>query len=182
MQEPERHSPLQQHAGEAVLVLWPDLAMEERPFVRKSSIRGRSDDTTFVAAFREAFGIEPPRPCRATDIAAATVLWRGPTEWLVVDRSSGTATRPETIGLAATDVSSATTIVRMTGTGVHRTLRKLAGLDLGRLAVSSVVGTRMGRLAVLAHAVAPDSFDLYVARSFARSFFEQLRDAADMAG
>jgi hypothetical protein len=38
----------------------------------------------------------------------------------------------------------------------------------------------MGRLAILVNVLAPDRIDLFVPRSFARSFIEQLQDAAGL--
>jgi sarcosine oxidase gamma subunit len=50
------------------------------------------------------------------------------------------------------------------------------------MAQGDVVRTRMGRLAVLVHALGPAHFELFVPRGYARSFFEQLRDAAELRG
>ena len=189
MHEPERLSALLQQSGETVLLRSPSLAIEERAFVRKLSIRGNLRDKAFVSHFRDVLGVEPPSPERAVDAAAAMVLPLGPTQWLAVDWQTGPA-EPRPIagglrdrlvaaGLTTVDVSSGTTILRVSGHELHPMVRKLSALPLDRLPTGGVARTRMGRLAVLVHTLAPDRVDLFVPRSFAMSFFEQLQDAAD---
>jgi heterotetrameric sarcosine oxidase gamma subunit len=186
--DPEALSPLQRAAGEAILVRWPELGIEERPFVRKVAIRGRPDDRLFIAGIGRAFGVEPPRPGRAIEAIGATLLRVGPTEWLAVEQHAGPAPPREAedalpsrlaAGLRTVDVSSATTIFRVSGPALDRTLRRVAAVRLENIAPGSVARMRMGRLPILVHAHRSDCLDLFVARSYARSFFEQLRDAAD---
>lgn len=189
MHEVERLSPLLHRSGETVLLRSPNVGIEERAFVGKLSIRGNPGDKAFVSRFRDVLGVEPP-PCdRAVDAAAATVLPLGPSHWLAVDRRME-ATEPRPIAcelrdrlvaasLIIVDVSSSMTIMRVSGPGLHSTMRKLSALSLDRLPSMGVARTRMGRLAILVHALGPDRADLFVPRSLARSFFDQLQDAAD---
>lgn len=189
MHEPERLSPLHQRSGETVLLRSPNLAIDERAFVRKLSIRGSPRDKAFVSHFRDVLGVEPPSCGRAVDAATAMVLPLGPTQWLAVDRRMGPVEpRPIAGGLferlvaaslITVDVSSSMTILRVSGPGLHPTIRKFSALPLDGLPSGSVARTRMGRLAILVHALAPDRADLFVPRSFASSFFQQLQDAAD---
>jgi heterotetrameric sarcosine oxidase gamma subunit len=185
--EPERLSPLLHRSGETVLLRSPNLGIEERAFVRKLSIRGSPGDKAFVSRFRDVLGVEPPTCDRAVD-AAATVLPLGPSQWLAVDRrmeaaepwpiAGGLRDRLVAASLIIVDVSSSTTILRVSGPGLHPTMRKLSALSLDRLPSMGVARTRMGRLAILVHALGPDRADLFVPRSLAMSFFEQLQDAA----
>lgn len=188
MQEPERFSALRQrNPGSAVLRL-PGLAVEERAFVGKISIRGRASDAAFISRFRDALGAEPPRPGAAVETDAATLLPLGPTEWLAVDsqtrpaaRHPGTAAlrdRLAAAGLVAVDVSSATAILRVSGQDLHPTMRRLAALAVHRMPAASVARSRIGKLAILVHVLASDCIDLLVARSLAQSFLEQIQDAA----
>jgi heterotetrameric sarcosine oxidase gamma subunit len=187
--EPERLSPLLHRSGETILLRSPKLAVEERAFLSKLSIRGNPGDKAFMSRFRDVLGVEPPACGRAVDATGAIVLPLGPTQWLAVDRRmEAVEARPiagrlrdrlVAANLIVVDVSSSTTILRVSGPGLHPKMRKLSALPLDRLPSGGVARTRMGRLAILVHALAPDRADLFVPRSFARSFFEQLQDAAD---
>lgn len=187
MRDPEPCSAFRHRGGEAFLLRSPRLTIQERPFVGKTSIRGRDGDATFVSRFRAIFGVEPPPPGAAVETAPAIVLPVGRTEWLVVERhpasaaSSGTVgsvrDRLSAAGLIAVDVGSATTILRLSGTGLHSTMRKLAGLPMDRMPAGGVARTWVGKFAVIVHILAPDRADLLIARSFARSLLEQIQDA-----
>jgi heterotetrameric sarcosine oxidase gamma subunit len=179
--EPRPLSPFEHRDRAAILLQAPDLQIEERAFVTKLSIRGRMTDTTFATRFRDAFEAEPPSPGTAIETDVARILPAGPSEWLAVDCDHDLRTRLSVAGLIAIDVSSGMTILRAAGSGLHPALRKLAPLSFERMAAGSVARTRIGKLPILVHALAPDLTDLFVARSFARSFFEQLQDAAGTA-
>jgi sarcosine oxidase subunit gamma len=189
VQKPEPLSPFRHRGGAAILLDAPGLLVEERALIGKLSIRGRTGDATFASCFRDVFGIEPPAPGSAVEADAATLLPVGPTEWLAVDRQphacwggSGTdllRARLLAAGLITVDVSSGTTILHASGPNLHPTMRKLAALPLDRLSDGGVRRTRVGKLSILVHSLEPDRIDLFVARSFARSFVEQLQDAVN---
>lgn len=183
MQEPEPISALGQSPGTAVPVRLPGLVLEERAFVHKISIRGRAGDSGFASRFRDVLGVALPSPGTVAEGDAVTVLPAGLTEWLAVDRGRGSTVglleRLTTARLIAVDVSCNATVIRACGPGLYSMMRKLATLPLDQMPVGSVARTRIGKLAILAHVLASDSIDLFVQRSFARSFFEQLQDAVD---
>jgi heterotetrameric sarcosine oxidase gamma subunit len=184
--EPDRLSPLQRSSGEAAVLRCRDLVVEERPFIEKIILRGGLNDDAFIAAFRAAFRVEPPPPCGSTDAGSVMVLRIGSTEWLAVEtRGSGRPgelrERLEAAGLITTDVGSASTVLQISGRDLDGVLRRLSALPCVGLPAGNVTRRRIGRLAILVHAIAPDRLDLYVPRSYARSFIEQLRDAAEMS-
>ena len=190
MQEPEPVSALRLWGANRFAPQLAGLALEERPFVGKLSIRGRAADWVFASRFRDIVGIDPPVAGVSAEVDTATLLPVGPTEWLAVDHHPGSArSRPATdslrerliaAGLIAIDVSSATTIIRVSGADLHPTMRKLAALPLDRMFAGSVARTRIGKLAILVHVLAAHRIDLFVARSLAQSFLEQLQGAAEL--
>ena len=182
MPAPEPLSPLQNKCGDAFRLSLPGLHVEERPFLRKLSVRGRTGDGRFRSAFAEIYGIEPPLPGRAAETASFLILPVGPTEWLVTDDSSSLpAPSLRAVRLRIVDVSSASTVIRLAGSNATEVLRRLAALPLESLPAGSVARTRIGRLAVVVHARRRDCVDLFVPRSYAKSFVGQLSDAAEIA-
>jgi len=189
--EPERQSPLFAGVNSGpVEFRGPDLLIEERPFLRKTAIRGRRSDASFRRRFAEVMGVAPPAPRDSAEAMDATVISVAPSEWLLVGPhpDSGGA-RPlandlqallTEAGMVVVDVSSATTVLRVSGAGSASTLRRLCPLQLDQLPSLSAARTRVGRLAVLVHVLDPMCFDLFVPRSYARSFFDQLCDAAEL--
>lgn len=163
------------------------ITLEERPFVRKLAIRGRADDLAFTQRFARILGVAPPLPGRSAAAGEAVVISVGSREWLAValDGGAGPLASPMPMGLAdagiiVVDVSSATTILQISGSGCLATLQRLCALPFYQLGKGDAVRTRMGRLAILMHVLEKDRFDLFVQRSYAKSFFEQLRDAAEL--
>jgi heterotetrameric sarcosine oxidase gamma subunit len=176
--------------GEPAAFHGSEILIEEHPFVRKVGIRGRAHDAGFKRRFAEILGVAPTAPGRSTETVQATILSVGPSEWLTVDRLLGSATprpaandlraRLAAAGIVVVDLSSATTILRISGPGCSSTLRGLCALQLDQLPSGSVARTRIGRLAILVHVLGSARFDLFVPRSYAKSFCDQLRDAAEL--
>jgi sarcosine oxidase, subunit gamma len=162
------------------------LDLAERPFLGKLALRGDPADGPFVAAAGAALGCVLPR---APGVGVArdrrVVLCLAPDEWVVVSEAGAddlaVPLRQAIAGqcAAVVDVSCATATVSVGGPDAPALLRKVCRIDLARQSARACWETRLGPYAVLAHwRQAPETFDLHVGRSYARSFWLWLTDAA----
>ena len=173
--------------GEAGVVL------SERPGRGQIDLRGEAEDAGFLGAVEQAIGLALPLAAGATASGgAATALWLGPNEWLVVTPPDGQGAAAEALRAAlkdlwaaVTDVSDSRAVIGLSGRHAREVLMKGCSLDLhprvfgpGRSAQSAVA-----RALVLLHQTdeAP-SYDLYVHRSFAEYLWLWLEDAAEEYG
>jgi sarcosine oxidase, subunit gamma len=162
------------------------LHLAERPFLGKLALRGDAADCGFVAAVSAALGcVLPQAPGAGIAHDQRAVLCLAPDEWVVVsEANAGDLVVPLRQALAGqtaalVDVSCATATVSVGGTNAAVLLRKVCSVDLVRQSARACWETRLGPYAVLAHRrQAPESFDLHVGRSYARSFWLWLNDAA----
>jgi sarcosine oxidase subunit gamma len=162
------------------------LQLSERPFLGKLALRGDAGDPGFVAAASAALGCALPRaPGAGVAHDRRAILCLAPDEWLVVSEAGrGDLVGPlrQALGgrsIALVDVSCATATVSVGGPDAAALLRKVCSIDLVRQTARACWQTRLGAYAVLIHrGDAPVTFDLHVARSYARSFWLWLSDAA----
>jgi sarcosine oxidase subunit gamma len=131
-------------------------------------------------------GLAPPPPNRAAGVGALSILWVGSERWLVVEPRGRDLHRalhsvlPDDVA-AVVDLSQSRTCLRVAGPTAYAVLAKGCALDFhrrtrpaGHAAQSTVAGIN-----ALIHVIATETaFDLYIARSFARSFWEWFTDAA----
>jgi methylglutamate dehydrogenase subunit D len=112
----------------------------------------------------------------------------GPGLWLLADQAEGLAQRltaavgPE-IG-SVTDLSHGRTAIRVSGPKAEWMLAKLFAIDFSLPAFPIDAGRATAHHDVFAHIqrIRNDTFDLYVFRSFARSFWTSLCHAAEEVG
>jgi len=100
----------------------------------------------------------------------ATVLWFGPGRWLVNAPVPAFTLEPID-DCAITDLSDSRRIFRLSGGGVHDYLAASCPLDLSDsiMPVNSCALTQFDRFSILLCRGAPESFDIYVERSYAPS-------------
>lgn len=134
-------------------------------------------------------GALPLAPGMVMAVGDAVVLWMAPDRWLVVGPDPESGMKMEEglrkamagVAVAITDQSQARAVLRVRGAAWRSLLSKGCSLDLhprsfmpGRCA-----STRLAHVPALLHALpSGDGVDLYVPRSYARSFWEWLVDAA----
>lgn len=113
----------------------------------------------------------------------------GPGRWLAVDRAEGLAAAlRQAIGPdlgAVTDLSHGRTALRVEGGKAEWVLSKLFALDFAPAAFPPGAGRTAQHhhdITAQIQRTAPDAFDLYVFRSFARSFWHALCRAAEEVG
>ena len=111
--------------------------------------------------------------------ADRTILGLAPDTWLIVGPDPGDPMAPQ--GATAVDLSHAWSVLRMAGPGARDLLSKICALDTHPRAFKPGACFRsdLEHHPVLVHAVDESpSFDLYVPRSYALSFWDCLSDAA----
>jgi len=130
-----------------------------------------------------------PASNRAVTAADLTVLWHGPGQWLVVRAPGPSPLADELARLcgedaAVVDLGHARTVLRLTGGGVRDVLARGTSIDLrpARFAPGACALTALGKIGALLHAVAPETIDVYVARSYAQALVEWLEHATGDAG
>ena len=164
-----------------------ELALAERRQLGKIMLRGNAADARFVATVVSALGcVLPELPGAGAVHGLATILCLAPDEWLVVSEAGapdlGVPLRQALAGdfAAVVDASSAMATVGARGRLVPELLRKVCSIDLARQpACCCCWQTRLGPYVVLIHRRdAAEAFDLHIARSYARSFWLWLNDAA----
>jgi sarcosine oxidase subunit gamma len=148
-----------------------------------------------VAAFGEAvqtaellskhFGLTiTPAPNRAVAAGDLTVLWHGPGEWLIVREPAASQLADELAALcggaaAVVDLGHARSALRFEGDSARDVLAMGTSIDLrpAQFAPGVCALTAIGKIGALLHAVASDTIDVYVARSFSQAFAEWLEHA-----
>jgi sarcosine oxidase subunit gamma len=165
----------------------PKLEIRERralSIVQVAAWDGQGEATS--AAIEKAVGVKPSkRPCSAQESAGTAALWVGPERWLVVEqeRRDLTGALSGVVGeklAAITDQSHSRCALRLSGPEARNVLRKGTTLDMdrGHFEPGDARATGLFHISALIHCFSDAVFDLYVARSFAQSFFEVLIHAA----
>ena len=186
----DRRSPLA-HLGAAVIER-DDLRLVEASAVGKINLRGDPSDAAWLAAVLAAVDIDLPQaPNTSNETLSLSVLWLAPDEWMLVCAGGSESEVVETLEgavkdahSAATDVTDAHTVFRLSGAGARDLLAKGCALDLHPRAfgLGDVVQTLLAKATVILHQTADDTddavpvFDIYVPRSFANYLWTWLAD------
>lgn len=158
-------------------------AIDDRGMI---DLRGDLADNKFAATVKKALGFAlPDKPRTSSKKGDILVLWLSPDQWLI------SCPRPQVeklhiklsrslaeIHSLTVDVSDMRSIIRLHGAGAREVLMKGAPVDLTLpdYDPGSVRRLRFAEQAALVHMVSddPDSFDLYVFRSYARYVWDWL--------
>ena len=140
-------------------------------------LRGATSDRKFMAAVKEALGVDLPKaPRTSVTWGDMRVLWLSVDQWLVLttaDKADAltTALRVALGGIhfMATNVSDMRAVIRVEGAGARVALMKGCSLDLlcGEYTAGTARRMRFAEIAALLHVVEDDVFDIYVFRSYA---------------
>jgi heterotetrameric sarcosine oxidase gamma subunit len=152
-------------------------------------LAGDDGDAAFRRAAEEWLGLGLPRaPNTAASSDAWTALWLGPGRWLLVAAARETDRAADELrgvlgpaSAAVTNIGSGRTVLRIAGRNGADALAVGCPLDLhprrfapGQCAQSAVAGIN-----VLIHKLdASLRFDVFVARTYAETFWDWLDDAA----
>jgi len=162
---------------------------ETRPGSIVQAAAWHGQEKELIAAIRTATALSPP------DGAGAGVYSGGkgafgiaPGRFLLVDQAEGLAVRLREAVAAdigtVTDLSHGRTAIRVAGAKAEWVLSKFFAIDfsLPAFPVGSGVSTVHHDIFALIQRTADDAFDLYVFRSFARSFWKMLGHGAEEVG
>ena len=139
-----------------------------------------------AVAVGQASGVRPSGvACSAVCEDGAAAIWVGPDRWLIVEKADRDLERLLRAALPAgqaaiTKQGHSRCVLRLTGPEVRNVLRKGTTLDLDatRFSPGEARTTGLFHINALLHCRSEDHFDIYVARSFGRSFFELITHAA----
>ena len=163
------------------------LQIVELPGRTHINIRLDGDDRKAAAALKRATGLTLPKPCTYSADDSSYLGWISPDEWLYVSDESDSAAKVADVAAkltkvhhAVNDLSSAQTIVRLTGPGAARTLAKGCTLDLHAdvFVAPAFAQTRIAKTQATVRAVDVGAYDVIVRRSFADYFWTWLMRAA----
>ncbi len=165
------------------------LRLVEDPFLSHINIRGKADNPEFMRATTEVLGVALPTQANTALITARmTVIWYGPSEWLVLTATDHgaelcTALREalnDTHALVC-DVSGGNTVIDISGSKARDLLKKATTIDVHPTAFK----TGDSALTTFAHAGAAlyqyddaPGFRIIIRRSFANYLGTWLLDAA----
>ncbi len=152
--------------------------IREFPFTGFINLRGRPDNTAFLAAVLKALGTEPPLEANTVKQAGDNrIFWLGPDEWLVVTPAGQQSAVKEALLKAlkgvfssVVDNTSGLTMLEITGENAADLLATDCPLDLHPRAFKPGQCAQT-RLAKAGMTVAPkndgNGFDVIIRRSFA---------------
>lgn len=145
------------------------------------------------SALRDAIGMSmgtklSGEPGHGVVTSTGSAFGFAPRRYLLVSENEGLAESlvtsiTEEIG-TITDLTHGRTALNVAGPKAEWTLSKLFALDFSQKAfpVGKAVSTNHHEVFAQIHRSGPEQFDLYVFRSFARSFWRTLRHAAEEVG
>ena len=163
--------------------------IEEKAFLGFVNLRGRGDNTAFLAGALKVLGCEPPRePNSVVDSGDYRIYWLGPDEWLILTPEGGQGELKaallealEGVFCSVVDNSSGLTALHITGENAGALLATDCPLDLhprefkpGQCAQTRLAKAGM-TLSPLADGV---GFEVIIRRSFADYLLLWLQDAA----
>ncbi|MDE0309915.1 MAG: hypothetical protein OXI60_08825 [Acidiferrobacterales bacterium] len=160
----------------------PSVALQERLVETLFQIHGLESGTADEVL--NPFGIEQlpqdRKSCIGDDV---TLMWNGPGEWLF---ESEFRPADETLRLlrerfvstdaTVTDLSSARTIVRISGSSRRDFLKKGCPADIDAMTGGDVITSLIGHFTATIHCRS-DSFDVYVLQSFGTDFWHWCRQS-----
>ncbi|MEO3430619.1 sarcosine oxidase subunit gamma family protein [Pelagibius sp. CAU 1746] len=161
------------------------------------NLRGDAADPAFVAAVREALGVEPPTaPNTAASSGELVLLWLGPDEWLAVRHDATpegeallAAKLREALGdlhAAVAEVGEQYACIHLAGPKAREAIEKGCPLDLHPRAFGGVdhcAQSHLSKASIILHQVDEGpGFDLYTRRSFADYLWRWLEDASQEYG
>jgi len=157
----------------------PGVELAERRNVSLVHVECRDDDAESVLKLADTLGTALPAAGKAAEKDGRRVLWLGPARWLATGKTiPDLATAAP--GAAINDVSSAKTVIRISGPASRDVLASGCPLDLDpdvfkpAMAATSLIG----HYTVLIDCIDADTFDLYVARGYGLSFWQWLTACA----
>lgn len=163
--------------------------IEEKAFLGFINLRGRADNTRFLAGVLKVLGCEPPtRPNTVVDSGDYRIYWMGPDEWLIITPAGAQESLKQKLEKALArvfcsivDNSSGLTTIHITGDNAAALLATDCPLDLHprEFKPGQCAQTRLARAGMTLSPLADNSgFEVILRRSFADYLLLWLQDAA----
>lgn len=163
--------------------------IEEKPFLGYLNLRGRADNTGFLAATLKVLGCEPPTaPNTVIEAGDNRIYWLGPDEWLIVTPAGQQEELRQELLKAlngvfssVVDTSSGLTMIRISGENAAELLATDCPLDLHprEFGAGQCAQTRLARAGMtLSPMTDSTGFEVIIRRSFADYLLLWLQDAA----
>lgn len=147
------------------------------------------DNADNTAALAKTLNADISFAGKSTEANDRRIIWLAPGRWVIVgkDKTYGEtaamlASSAETI--AVNDVSSSKTVIRVSGPNVRDTLAASCTIDLhpSVFIPGMSATTDLDHVVVTMDCLDADTFDLYVSRAYAVSFWEWLIEASEEYG
>jgi len=163
--------------------------IEEKPFLGYINLRGRADNTRFLAAVLKVVGAEPPTKANTViDSGDYRIYWLGPDEWLIVTPAGRQAELRQALQKAldgvfssVVDNSSGLTMLHISGDNAGALLATDCPLDLHpqEFKPGQCAQTRLAKATMtLSPLPGGPGFEVIIRRSFAEYLLLWLQDAA----
>jgi len=163
--------------------------IEEKPFLGFINLRGRRDNTAFLAGVLKVLGCEPPTtPNSVVDSGDFRIYWLGPDEWLVMtpagregEVKSALLKALEGVFCSVVDNTSGLTTLHITGQHAAALLATDCPLDLHprEFKPGQCAQTRLAKAGMTLSPLADNAgFEVIIRRSFADYLLLWLQDAA----
>jgi sarcosine oxidase subunit gamma len=183
---PDRVAPLTQLAAATASETGGRILIQTRKNLTMLDIRGGRNPAFFADA-KAALGIAlPTSPNTSFTGPAGVALWLGPDQWLLVgDTATAWSEEVQIVGGTLTDVSHGRVAVRIAGHTARELLAQGCMLDLHPCVFTPLMcaQTIIAKIPTIIHRPGIEHlFDLYVPRSYARSFWEWLMIAVQEYG
>ena len=163
--------------------------IEEKPFLGFINLRGRADNTGFLAASLKVLGCEPPVTANTVvESGDYRIYWMGPDEWLIITPAGRQDELKEKLHKAlngvfsaVVDNSSGLTMLHITGENAAALLATDCPLDLHarEFKHGQCAQTRLAKAGMTLSPLAEQAgFEVIIRRSFADYLLLWLQDAA----
>jgi sarcosine oxidase subunit gamma len=163
--------------------------IEEKAFNGFINLRGRADNTAFLAATLKVLGCEPPtEPNTVVQSGDKRIYWLGPDEWLILTPGGGQGELKAALEKAldgvfssVVDNSSGLTTLHITGDNAAALLATDCPLDLHprEFKPGQCAQTRLSKAGMTLSPLANGKgFEVIIRRSFADYLLLWLQDAA----
>ena len=163
--------------------------IEEKPFLGFINLRGRADNTGFLAASLKVLGCEPPVTANTVvESGDYRIYWMGPDEWLIITPAGRQDELKEKLHKAlngvfsaVVDNSSGLTMLHITGENAAALLATDCPLDLHarEFKHGQSAQTRLAKAGMTLSPLAEQAgFEVIIRRSFADYLLLWLQDAA----
>ena len=165
----------------------PGITLSERPYLSIIQVAAYAETAVETGAvIQDLLGVAPPtEPNRLILAGSIQICWIGPHKWWIVDtnqrHSADSLARQLGASAAVTAQGHGRSCIRLSGLNARDLLAKGCTLDFhaSRFSAGHCAQTSLGHVNALINYIDDEpTFDLFVLRSYAVSFWEWTTDAA----